>query len=38
MQMGKIKPDGIKYIQNVITYMNRLCTSNRFIKYEEMST
>ncbi len=36
--MGKIKPDGIKHVQNIINYMNRLSSSDRFIKYEEIST
>lgn len=38
IQMGKIKPEGIKHVQNVISYMNRLSSSDRFIKYEEIST
>jgi hypothetical protein len=38
IQMGKIKADGIKYVRNVIIYMNRLSSSDRFIKYEETST
>ncbi|CAF3937818.1 unnamed protein product [Rotaria magnacalcarata] len=38
IQMGKIKPEGVKYVQNVIMYMNRLGTSDRYIKYEETST
>ncbi|CAF3385080.1 unnamed protein product [Rotaria sp. Silwood1] len=38
IQSGKIKPDGIKYVQNVIMYMNRLSSSDRYIKYEETST
>lgn len=35
IQLGKIKPDGKKYIENVLNYMTRLCSSDRFIKYEE---
>jgi flagellar motor switch protein FliG len=38
IQMGKIKADGIKHVQNVINHMNRLSSSDRFIKYEEPST
>ncbi|CAF0917304.1 unnamed protein product [Rotaria sp. Silwood1] len=38
IQMGKMKPDGIRYVQNVINYMNRLSSSDRFIKYEETSS
>ncbi len=38
IQTGKIKPDGIKYVQNVIIHMNRLGSSDRYIKYEETST
>ncbi|CAF4066327.1 unnamed protein product, partial [Adineta steineri] len=37
IQLGKIKPDGIKHVQSIISYMNRLGSSDRFIKYEEIS-
>jgi len=35
IQLGKIKPDGKKYIESVLNYMTRLCSSDRFIKFEE---
>ncbi len=38
IQLGKIKPDGKRYVENVINHMNRLSSSDRFIKYEEIST
>ncbi|UJR35478.1 hypothetical protein I4U23_028234 [Adineta vaga] len=38
IQLGKIKPEGVKHVQSIINYMNRLSSSDRYIKYEEMST
>ncbi len=38
IQLGKIKTDGKKYVENVINYMNDLSSSDRFIKFEEKST
>ncbi|CAF0863975.1 unnamed protein product [Adineta ricciae] len=38
IQTGKIKPEGVKHVQNIINYMNRLSSSDRYIKFEEMST
>jgi len=38
IQLGKIKIDGRKYIENIINHMNRLSSSDRFIKYEETLT
>lgn len=35
IQQGKIKPEGIKYVKNVIVFMNRLSSSDRYLKYEE---
>lgn len=35
IQTGKIKPEGRKYVENIIIHMNRLSSSDRFIRYEE---
>jgi len=35
IQLGKIKPDGIKYVKNVMNFMNQLSSSDRYEKYEE---
>lgn len=35
VELGKIKPEGVKYIQTAMIYMNRLSSSDRYIKFED---